>query len=284
MSFSGTNGYITKPKPRAIINPLHPLSRGLVGYWLFNEMSGSLANDISGNKNHGLITNIIPNIQGSGWGGNKFGSSLQLNGTDNYVDCGYNKSLDLTEDLTIGVIINPTTVANYRNIIGTATDRNEFTMPYDLSINTFNNVGLHLGTGSAIFTISTGSGTVPLNKNSHIIATVLGTTANIYLNGILKDTDTFVGTRQTLSKLLFGARVTNLYFWDGSIVVIYMYNRGISHSEVKQLNHDPFCNLLKAPLRRYSTFGWTGKINSVTNPAKVCGISVADINKISGVS
>ena len=29
---------------------------------------------------------------------------------------------------------------------------------------------------------------------------------------------------------------------------------------------------------------WSGKINSVTNPAKICGIPVANINKVSGVS
>ena len=29
--------------------------------------------------------------------------------------------------------------------------------------------------------------------------------------------------------------------------------------------------------------GWTGKINGVTNPAKICGIAVADISKVCGV-
>ena len=29
--------------------------------------------------------------------------------------------------------------------------------------------------------------------------------------------------------------------------------------------------------------GWTGKICGVTNPAKICGIAVADISKICGV-
>ena len=53
MSFSGTKGYITKPKPGVMVNPLHPLSRGLIGCWLFHEGSGNLVNDISGHGNNG---------------------------------------------------------------------------------------------------------------------------------------------------------------------------------------------------------------------------------------
>lgn len=30
--------------------------------------------------------------------------------------------------------------------------------------------------------------------------------------------------------------------------------------------------------------GWTGKVNGLTNPAKINGVAVADINKVMGIS
>ena len=30
--------------------------------------------------------------------------------------------------------------------------------------------------------------------------------------------------------------------------------------------------------------GWTGKISGVTNPAKICGVAIANISKVMGVS
>lgn len=37
-------------------------------------------------------------------------------------------------------------------------------------------------------------------------------------------------------------------------------------------------------LRAAAAAGWTGKICGVTNPSKICGVDVADIAKVCGVS
>ena len=61
----------------ALINP-HP---GLVGWWSFNEGTGTIAGDSSGNGNTGTIN-------GATWVDGKYGKALSFNGVNNYVEIG----------------------------------------------------------------------------------------------------------------------------------------------------------------------------------------------------
>ncbi len=62
----------------------------LVGWWRFDEGSGTIANDSSGNGNHGTFNGEPQWIIGY------FGSALEFDGTDDWLDCGSDPSLDLT--------------------------------------------------------------------------------------------------------------------------------------------------------------------------------------------
>jgi hypothetical protein len=62
----------------------------LVGWWRFDEGSGTMAVDASGNGNDGAFDG---NPQ---WATGYFGGALEFNGSDGYVDCGSDPSLDLT--------------------------------------------------------------------------------------------------------------------------------------------------------------------------------------------
>jgi hypothetical protein len=56
-------------------------NNGLVGYWNFDEGSGSIAHDSSGNGNDG-------NIYSASWTTGVSGSALNYDGLDDYVDIG----------------------------------------------------------------------------------------------------------------------------------------------------------------------------------------------------
>ncbi len=71
--------YVQKPPLPVHINWEHPLSRGLVGCWLFNEGGGNIAFDLSGHVNHGTIN-------GATWTAEKLGSALSFDGTNDYVE------------------------------------------------------------------------------------------------------------------------------------------------------------------------------------------------------
>ena len=89
---------ITKPLPGATIDYGHPINRGQKGWWLFNEGAGSRVADISGNGNHGTITNADLS---SDWTGSLGGGALSFDGIDAFVDIGDRPSLDITERITL---------------------------------------------------------------------------------------------------------------------------------------------------------------------------------------
>ena len=72
-----------KPTRGICLNRSHPLSRGLVGLWLFNEGSGNKVFDLSGNGNTGTLQGTTPS-----WTSGKYGSAVLLPGTDEYINCG----------------------------------------------------------------------------------------------------------------------------------------------------------------------------------------------------
>ena len=68
--------------------------RGLVGHWRFNEGTGSTAYDSSPFGNNGTI-------HGASWVRGKFGYALKFDGSDDYVDCGNDESLNISDEITI---------------------------------------------------------------------------------------------------------------------------------------------------------------------------------------
>ena len=67
----------------------------LVGYWSFDNVEGTLVPDLSGSGNDGTINGAPLGIEGP------FGRALQLDGINDYVDCGNAESLNLTEQVTL---------------------------------------------------------------------------------------------------------------------------------------------------------------------------------------
>jgi hypothetical protein len=62
-------------------------AQGLVGYWSFDEGSGNIARDYSGNGNNGTLYNFNFTAT-SGWVDGKVGKALSFDGVDDYVNVG----------------------------------------------------------------------------------------------------------------------------------------------------------------------------------------------------
>src|SRR4030042_187115 len=74
-------------------------SADLVAYWPLDEGAGDKVFDTSGNDNNRTIN-------GATWGVRKYGTALQFNGQNNYVEVPSSDSLELYENVTIAAWIN----------------------------------------------------------------------------------------------------------------------------------------------------------------------------------
>lgn len=73
---------------------------GLVAHYTFDEGSGSVARDVSGNGNHGTIHGARYVKRGQNY-------CLEFNGVDNFVDCGSSPSLDIRDAITLEAWVMP---------------------------------------------------------------------------------------------------------------------------------------------------------------------------------
>ena len=78
-----------------------PAEQGLVAHYSFDEGTGSVLRDVSGNGNDGSIHGARYVRRGRGY-------CLEFDGVGEFVDCGDRPALDLREALTIEAWVRPT--------------------------------------------------------------------------------------------------------------------------------------------------------------------------------
>lgn len=252
---------LTKPLPGVMDDPFHPLSKGCVCHLLFNEGAGSLTYDVSGHGNHGTLKNMLPNVQGSGWGGSKFGGGLGFDGSTDYVDCKNGVDFNFgTGGFTFGVWVKA--------------DAFEV---YDIILNKYagSNVGWMLRqrgqSGDTFYCEFKYGGGVErkwntkylnLNQWYHVLIVhdADGNDAD-YIDGVYDSgrtanaDDTDSATHFTIGGISGGSALR------GAVDDVRVYNRALNVAEIEQLYHDPFCNIMQVPAwQLYSPAAPTGVI------------------------
>ena len=197
----------------------------LVGYWKFEEGSGTTAYDSSGNNNHGTI-------HGTTWTDGKLGKGLNFTKLSDYVEVNDSPILDLTDQLTITAWIKPHDYPDHTpKIVGKG------------YANTYS-YWLGFSGGSVILTLENSAGYCEayhpfvLDEWAYVAATWDGTTMHIYING--KDEgSTVINYTGTLTPnehpLIIGSRDNgyNDYF-NGTIDEVKIYNTTLSGAEIRE--------------------------------------------------
>ena len=107
------------------------LNINLVAAYSFNENTGTIAYDNSGNCNNGTLTNG-PTWSASG----KYGAAISFDGTNDLVNIIDANSLDLTNGMTLEAWVKPSNVTGYKTVLCKENGTNN--LAYALSANNNN--------------------------------------------------------------------------------------------------------------------------------------------------
>jgi len=225
---------VIKPVRAVQLNRSHLLARGLVGYWLFNEATGSKVFDLSKNANTGTLQGDVL------WQIADVGSCLQFDGAGDYVDCGNSQTLDANTDLTICARIKTTASSNTPVIVAKGSGS---TTNYELDIATSGKVRFFGYDSGGIYKGITGGQTVVVTDGlwHQVAGTFDGTDWTLYVDGRVDTSETEPHTLAATSQSLrIGARQNSQYF-NGSISHVAIWRRALSAVEIALLYREPFC-------------------------------------------
>jgi prepilin-type N-terminal cleavage/methylation domain-containing protein len=211
---------------------------GLVGYWNFDEGTGTIAYDLSGYGNNGTLNNF--NFTAiSGWTTGKIGKALIFDGSDDWVRVSSSTSLDINKNISVFAWVNRSRIVDWERILGR----------YYWSGGNTGSWELDLGQGylRCIFNINgiwryanAPAGTNNATGTWYFVGCVYdGSRLYNYVNGELKATSMASGNITTTTYPLAigttsnGTSIQNVI--QGIIDEVRIYNRALSDSEIKAL-------------------------------------------------
>jgi len=200
-------------------------SAELVGHWKFDESSGTTAYDISGNGNDGAFNG---NPQ---WVAGHFGAALEFDGTDDWLDCGSDPSLDLTT-WTIMFWLNLNENKDFNAYLVKGLDAAE-----NYEVLTYGDGHFHFPImftdGSRTFG-NTDAGICIVGEWAHYTYTYDSTEGRrFYKNGSLVFEDTESGTPEaSTTSLAIGNEQPLSRFVNGTMDDIRIYNNSLSEPEI----------------------------------------------------
>ena len=205
---------------------------GLVAEWHFDEGSGSVLVDSSGNGNDGVIHGAT-RVEG------KYGKALSFDGVDDYVDCGNGASLDITDAITIEAWVKIYSDKDMMIVDKKSYDASSYHASYAMGWlipgGEYNRKYVERLTIGGSMAAAEYVWSPTLGQFYHLVSTYDGSHMKLYRGG-----SEIVSRRQTGSistsnnPVVVGYRRgnTDLYF-SGIIDEIRIYNRALTADEIK---------------------------------------------------
>ncbi|NLA08560.1 MAG: hypothetical protein GX873_02640, partial [Parcubacteria group bacterium] len=218
----GPDPYLYEVGNNLFISPLKP-----VGSWSFDEGTGTIANDSSGNDNNGTL------ISGPTWTDGQINKAISFDGVNDYVDCG---NIPQYESFSISIWVNPTANPNQTNSSYLSVyDGLDSNLRFNIAQGSFYNfIRWRLPDGNYVnYTLSDNGS---LNQWAHYVITYDGVNDILkgYKNGQLQYTyNTGIYSNFGHFVRIGMNGVNNLYF-TGLIDEPRFYNRALSAEEIKR--------------------------------------------------
>jgi hypothetical protein len=209
------------------INALLPVRDGLIleldaGQRASYSGAGNTWYDLSGNNLNGTLTN------GPAFSGIGATSSISFDGSNDYIDCGYNSIINSSTQFTIECWYKSLNIS----VEG---------MLFSTFINSPSNLGYHLEIWQSKLSfqvypsgqITQSTTTLSNNTWYQLIAIYNSGAVQYFVNGQSAGTASYTFTPSS-TNLLIGKWPTNQYYLNGQIAITKFYNRALSAYEVKQ--------------------------------------------------
>jgi hypothetical protein len=201
-------------------------SAELVAYWKFDEGSGTIAFDSSGN---GLDGTLLGDPQ---WAAGKLGGALEFDGDGDYVDFGNNELFDITDEITVSAWVNIRSItAAWMTVIAKGDSA------WRISVNGTTQ-GMHFGFtdgGPRGWQSANSAIELPLNEWHHVCGTYdLQNGGRIYIDGVLDGTNTDnLGITHSTYNVFIGENEQAVNrWWDGFIDDVQIYNHTLTEAEI----------------------------------------------------
>lgn len=213
-----------------------PTNRGLIAGWSFNEGTGPIVRDYSGNNHNGTMINSPTRITGI------MGKAMSFDGVNDYVVFNHSSLLDLALPFSFSLWVRFTTTSNL--VIGPEKNGNS---GYSVQCGVPGYVGkISLTCGAAnrgvISTIAINDG-----KWHHVVLLAIINAGKVYIDGIDQTTVQSSGDITTPSYgastvVYIGGRATVGPF-AGALDQVRMYNRTLSLDEISVLYRSGLTNI-----------------------------------------
>ncbi len=228
----------TPPISVTVDNPAVP--SGLAAGYAFDEASGTTALDASGHSLTGTLTNGPTRVPG------RYGSAVNLDGVNDYVDLGNPAGLQLTGSMTVSAWVYSSAFPGDDAPIVSKRGTGELGYQLDTTVDTGpRTIGFKLTSSSGTNMFRYGATTLQANTWYHIAGVYNATagTLDVYLNGQL-DNGSLVGTvttsqRNSTVNVNIGQRPSGGFFFNGRIDDVRIYNRALTASENQAAMNTP---------------------------------------------
>jgi len=214
------------------------VSAGLIAHWEFDEGSGTIARDSSGNGYDGTLQGDpqwVAGMVGSG--------ALSLDGTDGLVEVGHDASLSLTDTLTITAWVRVHNLSTYYFLVckqpsGTARDNYPGNYEFRTEVNSGALQFGHQETEGEQYTFYTSDSPIAVEQWHHVAVTVTrGDLVEFYIDGVAagsSEQSTNFGVLND-EPVRIGGRKDGYSFFNGILDDIRLYDRALSAIQIQKL-------------------------------------------------
>jgi len=239
-----------------VVNRSHPLARGLVGAWAFEDGGGTTLRDVSG---HGLDLSVV-NMTPPDWQRGRYGGMLDFDdGTTNEAVSARNLGISGSQPRSISVWFRPDSSVSRQTILafGATASNAYWALEYNAYWST-SGIGSGGGHAESLNLIVVGADVyltsiVEVGAWHHVVVVQSGSTSGtieVFVDGVnrplvSKSPATTINTTDSPISVGYDG-IYNRQPFEGPIADLNIWNRALSANEVRDLYSDPW-SLYRSP-------------------------------------